>query len=71
MTDEEILFDFFTIERNREVSEEEHMAQEDSREFVLDPVRPGEPRTFEVRSDRKEFGRWFKEQTGLDMKKYL
>ena len=71
MTDEEILFDFFTIARNREVVEEEHMAQEDSREFVLEPVKPGEPRRFEVQADRKEFERWFKEQTGLDMKKYL
>jgi hypothetical protein len=69
MTDEEILFDFFTVQNN--IRQIEDLEEEPSDDFELPPINPGETRSFSVKADRKEFEAWFKENIGKDLKKFL
>lgn len=71
MTDEEIMFDFFTIQRNRELAEEDLETESNAEKFELDSFAPGETRTFAVKADKKEFEKWFKANMGADLTKYL
>lgn len=68
MTDEEIIFDFFTLEAAREQAVEQQVAEEPvpSEVSVVPQTSMGGNRTntMSVSADREEFIRWYEAEVG-------
>lgn len=69
MTDEEILFDFHSVEVFSKLSPtaaeslDIPLTEEDAR-IQADPIQPGQTRTMAFEADRAEFKQWYEENIG-------